>query len=88
MPPPHLSMRNPFDHLAKKVGKEALDACGVTVHDGSVTVTLTPACAQDFARTLRPQAGRYQLAQLPAVSWIVQKTSIRDAGGNVVATIG
>jgi hypothetical protein len=37
---------------------------------------------------LRPQAGRYQLAQLAAVSWIVQKTSIRDADGNVVATIG
>src|SRR5690242_11970639 len=26
-----LSVRNPFDHLAKKVGKGALDACGVTI---------------------------------------------------------
>jgi hypothetical protein len=33
-PPPgprHLPMHNPFDHLAKKVGKEALDASGPTI---------------------------------------------------------
>lgn len=28
---PLIAMHNPFDQLAKKVGKEALDASGVTV---------------------------------------------------------
>jgi hypothetical protein len=49
---------------------------------------MTPACAQSFARTVLPQAGRYQLAELPTVSWIVQKTSIYDADGNIVSTVG
>ena len=64
------------------------DACAATVDGDSVTITMTPACAQDFAGTVRAQAGRYQLAQLPTVSWIVQQTAIRDADGNVVSTVG
>jgi hypothetical protein len=89
-----LPLRIPFGRPFTLAGRdwqlqfEPGDTCSVAVHDGSVTIVLTPACAQDFARTMRPQAGHYQLAQLPAVSWIVQKTSIRDAEGNIVTTIG
>jgi len=64
------------------------DACTVTMHDGTASITMTPTCAQDFARTLCAQAGSYKLAELPIVSWIVQKTSICDADGNIVTTIG
>ena len=64
------------------------DACSVTMDDDSITITMTAKCAQDFADTVRPLAGRYQLGELPAVAWIVQKTTIRDADGNVVSTVG
>jgi len=64
------------------------DACSVTMDDGSVAIGMTPECAHEFARTMRAQAGRYELPQLPTVSWIVQQTAIRDADGNIVSTIG
>lgn len=89
-----LPLRIPFGRPFTLAGRdwqlqfEPGDACSVSMHDGSVVVTMTPACAQDFAHTVRPQAGRYQLAQLPTVCWIVQKTLIRDPDGNVVTTIG
>jgi suppressor of fused-like protein len=89
-----LPLRIPFGRPFILAGRdlhlqfEPGDACSITVHDDSVAITMTPACAQDFARTVRAQAGDYQLAALPAVSWIVQKTSIRDADGHVVSTIG
>ena len=58
------------------------------MHGGSVAVTMTPACAEDFAHTVLPKAGRYKLAELPTMSWIVKKTCIRDADGNIVSNIG
>ncbi|WP_231944345.1 hypothetical protein [Herbaspirillum seropedicae] len=60
----------------------------MATYDQRVVITMTSACAQDFAHTLLARAGSYQLAQLPNVSWLVQKTFIRDASGNVVNTIG
>jgi hypothetical protein len=89
-----LPLRIPFGRPFTLAGRdwqldfEPGDTCAVTVHDGSVAITMTPACAQDFARTLRARAGRYQLAQLASVAWIVQQTVIRDPDGNVVTTIG
>lgn len=89
-----LPLRIPFGRPFTLAGRdwqlqlEPGEACSVTMRDGSIAITMTPACAQDFARTMRPQAGRYQLDQLPTVSWIVQQTSIRDADGNIVTTIG
>jgi len=89
-----LPLRIPFGRPFTLAGRdwqllfEPGDACSVTMLDGRVTITMTPACAQDFARTLRVQAGHYQLPQLPTVSWIVQKTIIYDANGNAVTTIG
>jgi suppressor of fused-like protein len=89
-----LPLRIPFGRPFTLAGGDSLlqiapgEACGVSVDDESVAITMTPACAQDFADTVRAQAGRYQLAQLQAVSWIVQQTAIRDADGNVVTAIG
>lgn len=89
-----LPLRIPFGRPFTLAGRdwqlqfEPGDACTVTMHDGRVAITMTPACAQEFARTIRPQAGRYELAQLPTVSWNVQQTSIRDANGNIISTIG
>jgi suppressor of fused-like protein len=89
-----LPLRIPFGRPFMLAGGDRLlhiapgDACAVTMNDGSVAITMTPACAQDFAGTVRAQAGRYQLAKLPTVSWIVQQTLIRDADGTVVSTIG
>jgi hypothetical protein len=89
-----LPLRIPFGRPFTLAGRdwklqfEPGDACSVTMHDESVAITMTPACAQEFGRTMRPQAGRYELAQLRTVSWIVKQTSIRDADGNIISTIG
>jgi suppressor of fused-like protein len=89
-----LPLRIPFGRPFKLAGRdwqlqfEPGEACTVTMHDGSVAITMTPACAEEFARTMRPQAGRYELARLPTVSWSVKQTSIRDADGNIISTIG
>lgn len=89
-----LPLRIPFGRSFTLAGSawqlqfEPGDACTVTVHDGTLTIIMTPSCAQDFARILRPEAGRYQLTQLATLSWIVQKTSIRDPDGNIINTVG
>lgn len=89
-----LPLRIPFGRPFLLAGRDWLlqfepgDTSGVTVHDDRVVITMTPECAQDFAHTMRAQAGDYELAQLPTVSWVVQATSIRDADGNIVSTVG
>lgn len=89
-----LPLRIPFERPFTLAGRdwqlqfEFGDTCTVTMDDRTVTIVMTPACAQDFAHTMRAQAGDYKLAALPTVSWVVQKTSIRDADGNIVTTIG
>jgi len=89
-----LPLRIPFGRSFMLAGGDVLlliepgDTSAVIKDGDGIVITMTPACAQDFADTVRAQAGRYQLAQLPAVSWIVQQTAIRDADGNVVSTIG
>ncbi|WBS02296.1 suppressor of fused domain protein [Pseudoduganella sp. SL102] len=89
-----LPLRIPFERPFVLAGRdwhlqfEPGEACSVTVDNDSVTITMTPACSQEFASILRPQEGRYQLDHLPTVSWIVQKTSLRDPDGNVVSTAG
>jgi hypothetical protein len=89
-----LPLRIPFGRPVTLAGRDWRlqflpgDACSAAMLDGSVAITMTPACSQDFARTLRAQAGHYQLDQLPTVSWIVQKTTIYDTKGKAVTTIG
>jgi hypothetical protein len=58
------------------------------MHEGTTTTTDTSTCARGFARTMHAQASRYQLAEPPTVSWIVQKTSIRNADGKFVTDEG
>ncbi|WP_244940056.1 suppressor of fused domain protein [Herbaspirillum seropedicae] len=89
-----LPLRIPFGRPFTLAGRdwrlqfEPGETCGVVTYDQRVVITMTSACVQDFAHTLLARAGSYQLAQLPNVSWLVQKTFIRDASGNVVNTIG
>ncbi len=56
--------------------------------EGAVVLRLTDATVQQFAQTLQPREGRYVLLLLPGVEWRVEKTTIKDANGNVVDVIG
>lgn len=89
-----LPLRIPFDRPFTLAGNdwrlrfEPGDACGITMDDDGAIVTMTAACAHEFAHTIKPREGRYELPQLPSASWIVQKTLIHDDEGNIVSTIG
>jgi len=91
---PHMPLWIPFGRPFMLAGGDLLlliepgDTSAVIKDGDGVVITMTPTCARDFADTMRAQAGRYQLAQLPTVSWIVQQTHIRDADGNIVSTVG
>ena len=51
-------------------------------------VTLTPAGAAELARSLRPSAGRHDVAGAAGLTLVVEPTVVRDRNGNSVRTIG
>jgi len=89
-----LPLRLPFDRDFHFVGHDCAlrflrsDANSVTKDDRTLTLKLTDSTVRAFARCLQPRAGKYGVDGLDGVSWLIEKTVIRDAQGAPVRTIG
>lgn len=92
-----LPLRLPFGRGFRLAGRESsvlferADANGVSEGEegeGSLTLRLSDDAVRELARALKPLAGIYTLDSLDNVRWQVQQTTIKDAAGKVVSTIG
>lgn len=89
-----LPLRLPFGRVFRVAGREGAlvfergDANSVSESDGQLTLQLTDDAVRELARTLQPRAGTYTLESLDSVRWQIEKTTIKDASGKVVRTVG
>jgi hypothetical protein len=89
-----LPLRLPFGRSFRVANRERAlvfqhgDANRVTESESELTLQLTDATVQELARMLQPHAGTYTLDSFDAVRWQIQKTTITDAQGNVIRTVG
>lgn len=87
-------LRLPFGHGYRLVSREgvvifeASETNNVIEGDDALTLQLADATAQELVRTLQPRAGSYTLPSLDSVRWQIEKSSIVDAKGNLIRTIG
>lgn len=64
------------------------DANSVAGDDKNLFVVLTPTTTVALTDVLRPKAGDYSTPGLPALTWRVERSEIRDASGNVIRIVG
>ncbi len=92
-----LPLRLPFGRTLRVAGHqwqlllqpaETENAVEWLANDEGAVLHLTHATVQQLAQTLQPRAGTYVLPLLPGVQWQVEKTTIKDASGNVVEVVG
>ena len=58
------------------------------IERGVLTIRVNPSGVQELATLLHPRQGVYKLPAFPGILWNVQKTTIRNAQGDVVEVVG
>ena len=67
---------------------EPANTCSWEIGDKSLTVRLTSEAARELSASLAPKKGLYSTARFPGLQLTVEPSSIKDAAGKVVETIG